>query len=214
MAGLRRRHRVAAAIAALCLAAGGAAAHQPRGELLQQRLKLERADPSYRPPDPAKLGGPFTMTDHTGREVTHDTYRGKLSLMFFGFHGCRESCPTGLDKIAPMMELLGADAAKVQPVFVDVSMGREDLKGLAQWVSNFHPSLVGLTGTRAERFEIVRLFQVRREYKHNTYNPKETGPRLDHSTYFYVIDTEGRTRSYFYHTLSPEEMAAAVRRWL
>ena len=80
--------------------------------------------------------------------------------MFFGFLGCREACPIGLDKLTPMLAALGPDAANVQPVFVDVSMDKEDLKGLAQWVSNFHPSLVGLTGTRAERFEIVRLFKV------------------------------------------------------
>jgi protein SCO1/2 len=200
------------AVAAAVTTAG--LAHQPRGQIVHEHATSHPAEPGYAPPDPAKLGGAFEMVDHTGRRVTHETFRGKLVLMFFGFHGCRESCPTSLDKIAPLLERLGPDAEKVQPVFVDVSMGKMDVRGLAEWVANFHPRLVGLTGSRAERFEIVRLFQVRREYKHNSYSRRETGPRLDHSTYFYIVDAAGRTRTYFYHTLSPEEMAAAVRKWL
>jgi len=189
-------------------------AHQPRGLVLQESYQAEPADKGYVPPDPATLGGPFKMVDHTGRAVTHEMLKGKISLMFFGFVGCREACPTALDKLPAMMEALGPDAARVQPVFVDVSMDKIDVRGLGQFVQNFHPSLIGLTGSRAERFEIVRLYKVRREYKHNAYSRRETGPRLDHSTYFYIIDPEGKTKAYFYHTLTPQEMVAAIREWM
>lgn len=191
-----------------------ALAHQPRGLVLQESFDTEPAEKGYVPPDPASLGGPFKMVDHTGRVVTQDMLRGKISLMFFGFVGCREACPTALDKLPALMEQLGADAARVQPIFVDVSMDKTDVRALAQFVSNFHPSLIGLTGSRAERFDIVRVYKVRREYKHNAYSRRETGPRLDHSTYFYIVDPEGRTKSYFYHTLTPAEMAAAIREWM
>ncbi len=201
-------------LACLMGAAAPAAAHQPQGQKGHEHVAARPADDGYAPPAPETLGGPFEMVDHTGRRVTQDVLRGKVSVLFFGFHGCRESCPTALDKVAPLLEQLGTDASRVQPMFVDVSMEKMDVKGLAQWVSNFHPSLLGLTGSRAERFEIVRLYKIRREYKHHTYSQRETGPRLDHSSYFYIVDAAGQTRAYFHHTLSPEEMVAAVRKWL
>ena len=206
--------RVLAALSLISVPLASGDAHQGRGRVVHEHIVATPADSGYKPPEPSSLGGPFQMVDHTGRRVTHEMLRGKISLMFFGFAGCREACPTALDKLPAMLEALGADAARVQPIFVDVSMDKTDVKGLSQFVTNFHPSLIGLTGSRAERFEIVRLYKVHREYKHNTYSQRETGPRLDHSTYFYIVDAEGRTQSYFYHTLTPEEMALAVRKWM
>lgn len=211
-----RRFFRGAALCALLAAAltAPATAHQPRGHVLHEHATARPADPDYAPPPPETLGGAFTMVDHTGQRVTEKMLLGKLTVIFFGFHGCREACPTALDKLPAVMQSLGDDARRIQPVFVDVSMEKMDVKGLAQWVSNFHPSLIGLTGSRAERFDIVRLYKVQREYKHNTYSTRETGPRLDHSTYFYIIDETGRTRSYFHHSKTPEEMVDEIRRWL
>ncbi|GEO17693.1 hypothetical protein MAE02_53890 [Microvirga aerophila] len=109
------------------------------------------------------------------------------------------------------MDALGPDTDEVQPLFVDVSMEKPDIAGLAQFVSNFHPKLVGLTGTRAQTFAVVRDFKVRREYAMTNYSTKETGPRLNHTSYFYLVDPEGVTRAYFYHNLSPERMALTMR---
>jgi protein SCO1/2 len=66
------------------------------------------------------VGGPFTLVDHTGATVTNETYRGKWLVMFFGFTHCPDICPMTLSKIASMMELLGQDAQKVQPLFITV----------------------------------------------------------------------------------------------
>jgi protein SCO1/2 len=152
--------------------------------------------------------------DHTGRMVTNASYPGKWLLINFGFTGCRESCPTGLVNMAAALDRLGIDADRIQPLFIDFSMEEPDLKGLAQFVENFHPRLVGLTGTRAQTFAAVRQFKVRREYAMTNYSSKETGPRINHTTYFYLVDPQGVTRAYFYHDLAPEEMAGTMRRHL
>jgi protein SCO1/2 len=109
------------------------------------------------------------------------------------------------------LEALGEEADHVQPLFVDVSMEEPDVTGLAQFVSNFHPKLVGLTGTRTQTFAAVRNFKVRREYAMTNYSSKETGLRLNHTTYFYLVDPKGLTRAYFYHNLEPERMALTMR---
>jgi protein SCO1/2 len=170
------------------------------------------ADSGYAAPRPGDLGGPFEMVDHTGRAVSDRDLRGGWLALFFGFTGCREACPVGLANIAAAMDMLGPDAERLRPVFVDFSMEAPDLKGLAQFVSNFHPRLLGMTGTRKQIFNMLRLYKVRRDFVHSVRSAKETGPRIDHTTYVYLIDPEGRTAAYFYHSLPPDEMAAVIRR--
>lgn len=163
------------------------------------------------PPPPEALGRPFELMDHHGQTVTNASYTGKWLLIFFGFAGCREACPTGLVSMGAALDALGEDAGRVQPLFVDVSMEEPDLTGLAQFVSNFHPRLVGLTGTRAQTFATVRDFKIRREYAMASYSTKETGPRINHTAYLYLVDPDGVTRAFFDHTLEPARMALTMR---
>ncbi|MHB2165335.1 SCO family protein [Alsobacter sp. R-9] len=168
--------------------------------------------PQYRPPRVEDLGGPFTMIAHTGETVSQDSYPGKYLVVTFGFPGCRESCPVALDHLSRALEILGPDAGKVQTLFVDISMDRKpDPRAMGQFLSNFHESIVGLVGTRAQVSNMVRNFKVRRQYAHLALSARETGPRIDHSTYVFVIDPQRKTRGYFYHNLAPEQMAEALR---
>ena len=100
----------------------------------------------------------------------------------------------------------------MQPLFVDLDFAEPDIEGLAQFVGNFDKRIVGLTGSRAQIYDILRDFRIRRQMRHVLTGTKETGPRIDHSTYFFMVDPEGRTRSYFHHSISPAEMAAHMRR--
>jgi protein SCO1/2 len=169
-------------------------------------------DPAYKGPAPHELGGPFTLVDHEGREVSPETWKGRYLLMFFGFVGCRESCPTGLTNMQGALELMGKEGERIQPLFVDIDMIRPDQSALAEFVANFHPRLVGLTGSRKQIFAVCRDFRVRRDFQHNYFSKKETGARINHSTYFFLVAPDGRTLTYFYHNLPPERMVAELRR--
>lgn len=203
---------LSAGMLAVALAGSPATAHDGhRGTVLQEAQTSKHV---YRkdPPAPQSLGGPFELMDHTGRPVTQASYPGQWLLINFGFTGCREACPTGLVNMTAALDQLGPHADRIQPLFIDFSMEEPDVQGLAQFVENFHPRLIGLTGTRKQTFDVVRAFKVRREYAMTNYSRKETGPRINHTTYFYLVDPQGVTRAYFYHDLAPEEMAATMRR--
>lgn len=211
---LRRTVRgLSSALVALSLAGAATAAHahSGRGELLKEGTRAV-PDSNYKPPAPETLGGPYELIDFNGRTVTDRTFRGGWALYFFGFAGCREACPIGLDKMALALTELGEMGERIQPIFVDIDFAPPDPKGLKQFLSNFHPRLLGLTGDRKQVFHIVRSFKIRREEGHGAYGKKETGSRINHSTHFFLVDPEGRTRGYFYHNLTPPEMAAFMRR--
>ena len=218
MKSSKTRQIVIATAAAIPLAlavcfGGSATAHQGRGQLMHEGSSAAPADPSYVPPAPETLGGPFELVDHNGRKVTDATFRGQWVVLFFGFAGCREACPIGLESITQAMQHLGDASARVQPLFVDLDFAGPDLTGLAQFVGHFHRKLLGLTGNRRQMYSMLRNYQVRREIKHAAQGAKETGPRIDHTAYIYVVDPVGKTRSYFHHSLSPAEMAAHIKRY-
>lgn len=206
---------VLAVIAALLMQAGLAGGvRADNGLIIDEKIKIKPAPDGYKAPEPASLGGPFELIDHTGRRVSNETYRGKWMLLYFGYTGCREACPIALENITQALQLMGPEADVIQPLFVDFSFEEPDLKGLAQFVSNFHPRLIGLTGSRAETFAIVRQFKIRRDYGHEGWSKKEIGPRIDHTTYVFLVGPDGKTRSYFYHAMSPANMVAAIREHL
>ncbi len=208
----------ACALGALTMLGGAAPASSHSkvfgAPVVQQDALVERTEPKgYRPPDVTTLGGPFALTDPNGRTVTQDSFPGKWILLTFGFPGCRESCPIALDSLSKALELMGPEADAVQTLFVDISMDRKpDHKAMAQFISNFHESVVGLSGTRAQVSAMVRNYKIRREYGHVMVSARETGPRIDHSTFIFMIDPQRRTRSFFYHDLPAEKMVEQIRK--
>lgn len=56
----------------------------------------------------AKLGGPFSLVDHTGRPVTSADFKGRWSLVYFGFTFCPDICPYELRKMKLALDKIGA----------------------------------------------------------------------------------------------------------
>ena len=117
-----------------------------------------------RPMGQALVGGPFTLTDHTGKRVTDQDFRGRFMLVFFGFTYCPDVCPTALQVMAAALEKLGRKAEQITPVLITVDPERDTPEQMAMYVKSFHPRLVGLTGTPAEidggRQGLSRLLQA------------------------------------------------------
>ena len=91
--------------------------------------------------------GPFALTDHTGKKVTDEDYRGKFMLIAFGYTYCPDVCPTGLQAMSVAMDSLGEQADWVQPIFITIDPERDTPEVMKEYVAAFHPSLIGLTGT-------------------------------------------------------------------
>ena len=56
------------------------------------------------------------------------------------------------------MEQLGDKAEKIVPLFITFDPERDTLPILKDYVSNFHPSILGLTGTPAETDVAAKTF--------------------------------------------------------
>jgi protein SCO1 len=158
---------------------------------------------------PITIGGPFTLTAPDGTTVTEQTYRGKWLLVFFGFTSCPDTCPTALLDIAAALEKLGPAADKVQPLFITVDPQRDTPVVIGDYTRSFDPRIIGLTGTPEQ------IAAVAREYG-AYYAPRKIGPGpedyvMDHSSYLYLMDPEGKFVRGFDADTPGDRLAEVVR---
>ncbi|MBR0681373.1 SCO family protein [Roseomonas eburnea] len=153
------------------------------------------------------LGGPFTLVDHTGRTVTERDFAGRVLLVYFGYTYCPDVCPTELGTVAAALDAMGPAGERVTPVFVTIDPERDTQAGMADYVSRFHPRMIGLTGTAEQIAQAARAYRV----FYAKVQPRDTTEYLmDHSSFIYLVGPDGRVRSLFRPETTPEAMAAAV----
>lgn len=92
------------------------------------------------------FGGPFTLVDQHGREITEQAFRGQPSAVFFGFTHCPEVCPTTLFELDAWLDELGEETANVQAYFVSVDPERDTPEVMNTYISNFSDRITGITG--------------------------------------------------------------------
>lgn len=152
----------------------------------------------------ALVGGPFELTAHDGRRVSETTFRGKLMLVYFGFTYCPDICPAGLQVVTAALEKLGADADKVAPVFITVDPERDTPEQMKQYVSSFHENFLGLTGSPKDIAKAAKAYRV---YYRKVQDEALSDYTMDHTSFLYLMGTDGAFITHFPHTISPEKLA-------
>lgn len=157
----------------------------------------------------ATIGGPFTLTDGTGKRVTDKDFQGKYMLIYFGYTFCPDVCPTSLSIVADALDALTPEQlANVTPVFVTVDPERDTPEVMAAYVPNFHKNLVGLTGTQDEVKAAARGYKA--YYAKVNEDDPDGNYTMDHSSITYLMGPDGVYVTHFNHGTPPEKMAARL----
>ena len=146
----------------------------------------------------------FRLTDHNGRIRTLADFRGKVVAIFFGYTHCPDVCPTTLSDFAAALKLLGAQAGRVQVIFVTLDPQRDTPEILKQFVPAFNPSFLGMY-TDADT-----LKGLAKEYKvvyQKTSVKSADDYLIDHSAGTYIYDPRGHLRLLMPYGSSPEAIA-------
>jgi protein SCO1/2 len=119
---------------------------------------------------PAPIATPsLTLTDFNGHpfDLVAAT-RDKVGLLFFGYTHCPDVCPLHMANIAAVLKQMSAeDRARVVTVFVTTDPERDTPARLREWLGNFDPTFVGLTGTKeelAQAQQALGVAEAQREY--------------------------------------------------
>ena len=108
----------------------------------------------------ALVGGPFTLTDPTGRTVTDQDFRGCSMLVVFGAVASPETTSAALQVLSAALAGLGPKAERAVPVLVVVDGEHAPPEQLARLTENFHPRPVALTGTTAQIGAVLAAYRV------------------------------------------------------
>lgn len=112
----------------------------------------------------ATIGGDFNLTDQNGKKRTYAEFDDRYRIVYFGYTNCPDICTPDMQNLMAGLKSFEktspALAAKVQPIFITVDPERDTPAVLKQFVSAFHPRLIGLTGTTAEIAATAKKFAV------------------------------------------------------
>ncbi len=151
----------------------------------------------------ASIGGPFTLVNEQGEEVTEADVITKPSLVYFGYTFCPDVCPLDNARNAEAVDLLAARGHDVQPVFISVDPERDTPEVVREYAGWMHEKMIGLTGSP----EQVRA--ASQAYK-TFYSKQETGDEfylVDHSTFTYLVLPGVGFAEYFRRGDSAEDVA-------
>ena len=156
---------------------------------IQRKVQAQKSTQSVGKP---KLGGPFTLIDQNGITRTEkDVLQGHFSVVYFGFTRCPDICPEELEKLSQAVTFISEKhGIHIIPVFITCDPMRDGVKEIAQYVKEFHPDMIGLTGTLDQVAKAAKAYRV---YFSKPPNVKPGEDYLvDHSIFFYLMDPEGQ----------------------
>jgi len=156
----------------------------------------------------AEYARTLALTDQDGRPRSLQDFKGKVTVVFFGYTQCPDVCPTTMAELAQVKKKLGKDGDRVQGVFVTVDPERDTPQILKPYVTSFDPSFVALRGTPEQTLATAKEFKV--------FYAKSPGKTpgsysVDHTAGTYVFDTQGRVRLFERYGSGADALAADLK---
>lgn len=163
----------------------------------------------------AAIGAPFALTGADGEVHRWSDFDGKWRIVYFGFTYCPDICPTDVQRLSQgLSQFEKAEpelGAQVQPIFITIDPARDTPEVVGEFASNFHPRLIGLTGTEEQIAEVAKAFGV-------FYSRGEEGPNgaylMNHSTTAYLFAPDGSPVAILPTDQGADAVAAELARWV
>jgi protein SCO1/2 len=160
----------------------------------------------------ALVGGPFSLLDGDGKNVTDQTFAGKPMLVYFGFTNCPDVCPSGLQVISAALDKLGPKADGITPLFITVDPERDTPQAIGEYVKSFNPRIVGLSGSPQDVAAVTKAYRVYVNKVPNEKEPARYG--VDHSSFMYLMNSKGEFVKHFPHTVDVDQLAVEIGKLL
>ncbi|KAI0981374.1 hypothetical protein GJ496_009461 [Pomphorhynchus laevis] len=161
--------------------------------------------------DYLQIGGPFELTDYNGKPWSSKDFAGKWLLIYFGFTHCPDVCPEEIEKIIESVDKVNkihpGGKHQIVPIFISVDPERDTPEVVKEYVQDFSPTLIGLTGSTEEVLNVAKLFRVYFKAGEKDY---ENDYIVDHSIISYLMDPKGRFVDYYGKNKSGEELTDAI----
>lgn len=167
----------------------------------------------------SRIGGAWSLVDQNGVPLSAAMLHGRYVLLYFGFTFCPDVCPIELKKLASIVDALDAELADkqpdlVQPLFVSLDPWRDSVEQLGAYTAQFHPKLLGATGTPQQCDAMARMFRVytSSDRASSTVDASVDDYTVDHSIFIYLLDTEGKFVDFYGVNKERDEIVDSILR--
>lgn len=144
---------------------------------------------------PVQIPAPdFELTNADGETVQLSDFEDEIVLLYFGYTFCPDVCPTSLSDLSIVQRKLDDNGEKIQVIMVSVDPERDNPQKLAEYVQHFHPTFIGLTGSKEEIDAAAEGYGVYYEKHEGT---EASGYLVDHTARIFVIEPDGLYRLSF-----------------
>lgn len=155
----------------------------------------------------ADIGGPFTLVDSSGAEVTDAQVLTKPTLVYFGYTFCPDVCPLDMSRNAEVVDILEEQGQDVNIIFITVDPLRDTPQAVGDFAANIHPHAIGLTGSEAQVAAAAKAYRV--------YFKKQEGGDpdyylVDHSAFTYLMLPGIGFADFYKHAAPADEVARGV----
>eukprot|EP01120_Amphizonella_sp_Union-15-10_P000555 TRINITY_DN10580_c0_g1_i1.p1 TRINITY_DN10580_c0_g1~~TRINITY_DN10580_c0_g1_i1.p1 ORF type:complete len:267 (-),score=42.13 TRINITY_DN10580_c0_g1_i1:17-817(-) len=158
----------------------------------------------------ATLGGPWLLVDELGRAVRSDVFKGSYPIVYFGFTYCPDICPAELKKMAQVVTKLEKETDLIQPIFISVDPQRDTVEQIRAYTKEFHPRLIGFTGTPEMLLDVCKRYRV-----YSSAGPSDPSDAddyvVDHTIFNYFLDKNGDFIKFFGVDATVDEMVKEIR---
>lgn len=156
----------------------------------------------------AQYARQLALADQDGRPRTLADFKGKVTVVFFGYTQCPDVCPTTMADLAQIKKQLGAAGDRLQGVFVTVDPQRDTPDVLKAYMASFDPTFVALRGTPEETAAAAKEFKV---YFEKVPGAAAGSYTVDHTAGSFVFDPEGRVRLFERYGEPAEQLAGDLK---
>lgn len=154
----------------------------------------------------ADIGGPISLIDTTGAAVTEADFKGRPSLIYFGFTYCPDICPATLVTIERALQRLPEDVQPPRTILISIDPERDTPEAMTSYISTkvFPDDIVGLTGSSEQIKAAADAFKI--GYQRIELGDDPSDYTVDHSSILYLMDENWSLKTFFTHEATPQNI--------
>lgn len=159
-------------------------------------------------------GGPIELINQDGETVTEADFKGKHSLVFFGFTKCADACPVIMQTIMYSLEDLPENLEKPRTILISFDPETDTPEQLKSYVENdFYPDdMVGLTGSEDAIATAAEEFMAK--YVRLDDKDSAMGYTYSHTIQIYLMDENWEMETFFLPTENPRDISKCLTEFL
>ncbi len=158
------------------------------------------------------IGGSFDLIDHFGNARQLEDYQGKHVMIFFGYANCLAICTAALPLMADVLDLIDEQGQNnLIPLMITVDPENDTPDFMRQKLAEYHPRLIGMTGSDGALEDVRRKFQIKTEYIGEDI---AGNPIYNHGSFIYLLGPDGKFQTLVPPILAPQQMAKIIKKYI